>query len=172
MPEMMRPRHNRPGKTSVKPQVRVPLLGEIPVAGEFISSLQPLEKADKLGPVLFQLPPNLKCDVPLLTEYLTELPRHLLAAFEFRNVSWFEDEVFTALRKRNAALCHAESETFHTAAVQTADFFYLCLRKDSHFPKVSENRNRRSQISPGEVRSMAISNMKSPGNVFHVPTLW
>jgi uncharacterized protein YecE (DUF72 family) len=128
MPEMMRPRHNRPGKNSIKPQVRDPLLGEIPVAGEFISSLQPLEKADKLGPVLFQLPPNLKCDVQLLSESLTGLPRHVRAAFEFRNVSWFEDEVFTALRKRNAALRYAESETIHTPAVQTADFFYLCLR--------------------------------------------
>ena len=131
----MRPRHNRPGQNSVKPQVRDPLLDEIPVAGKFISSFQPLEKADKLGPVLFQLPPNLKCDVPLLTEFLTGLPRHLRAAFEFRNVSWFEGEVFTALRKRNAALCHAESGTIHSPAVQTADFFYLCLRKDSHSPK-------------------------------------
>jgi uncharacterized protein YecE (DUF72 family) len=111
------------------------LRGGAQLTANFISSLQPLEAAGKLGPVLFQLPPNLKCDVSLLTEFLTGLPRHVRAAFEFRNVSWFEDDVFAALRKRNAALCYAESETIQTPAVQTADFFYLRLRKDSYSPE-------------------------------------
>jgi uncharacterized protein YecE (DUF72 family) len=101
----------------------------------FVSSLQPLRKGGKLGPVLFQLPPFLKCDVPLLTEFLAGLPRHLRAAFEFRDVSWFADEVYAALRKRNAALCHAESETIQTPNVETADFFYLRLRKDKYSAK-------------------------------------
>jgi uncharacterized protein YecE (DUF72 family) len=105
------------------------------LAAEFISSLQPLEKAGRLGPVLFQLPPFLKCDIPLLTEFLAGLPRHLRAAFEFRNISWFADEVFAALRKRNIALCHAESEKIQTLTVQTADFFYLRLRKDAYSAK-------------------------------------
>jgi uncharacterized protein YecE (DUF72 family) len=111
------------------------LRGVTEFAAEFISSLQPLEKAGKLGPVLFQLPPNLKCDVPLLTEFLTGLPRHLRAACEFRDTSWFADEVFAALRKRNAALCLAESEEIQTPRVQTADFFYLRLRKDKYSAK-------------------------------------
>jgi uncharacterized protein YecE (DUF72 family) len=111
------------------------LRGVTEFAAEFISSLQPLEKAGKLGPVLFQLPPNLKCDVPLLTEFLTGLPRRLRAAFEFRDTSWFADEVFAALRKRNAALCHAESETIQTPSIETADFFYLRLRKDKYSAK-------------------------------------
>jgi len=102
---------------------------------DFLSSLQPLEKAGRLGPVLFQLPPFLKCDVPLLTEFLAGLPRHLRAAFEFRNISWFTDEVFAALRKRNVALCHAENEGIQTPPVQTADFFYLRLRKDEYSAK-------------------------------------
>src|SRR6202045_5446450 len=81
------------------------LRGAGQLATEFISSLEPLEKAGKLGPVLFQLPPNLKCDVPLLTEFLTGLPDHVRVAFEFRDESWFANEVFAALRKRNAAIC-------------------------------------------------------------------
>jgi uncharacterized protein YecE (DUF72 family) len=105
------------------------------VTTEFISSLEPLEKAGKLGPVLFQLPPNLKCEVPLLTEFLTGLPRHVRVAFEFRDTSWFADEVFAALRKTNAAICLAESEEIQTPPVQTADFFYLRLRKDEYSAK-------------------------------------
>jgi len=119
------------------------LRGVTEFAAEFISSLQPLEKAGKLGPVLFQLPPNLKCDVPLLTEFLTGLPRHLRAAFEFRDTSWFADEAFAALRKRNAALCYAESETIQTPAVQTADFFYLRLRKDNYSAKSLREQTQR-----------------------------
>ena len=111
------------------------LRGAAQLATEFIASLEPLEKADKLGPVLFQLPPNLKCDVPLLTEFLTGLPSHLQIAFEFRDESWFADEVFAALRKRNVAVCLAESETIQTPPVQTADFFYLRLRKDEYSAK-------------------------------------
>jgi len=111
------------------------LRGVTEFAADFISSLQPLEKGGKLGPVFFQLPPNLKCDVPLLTEFLAGLPRHLRAAFEFRDKSWFAEEVFAALRKRNAALCLAESEEIETPQVQTADFFYLRLRKDEYSAK-------------------------------------
>ena len=111
------------------------LRGAAELTAEFISSLQPLEKAGKLGPILFQLPPNLKCDVPLLKEFLAGLPRRLRAAFEFRETSWFTKEVFAALRERNAALCLAESDEIQTPPVQTADFFYLRLRKDKYSAK-------------------------------------
>jgi uncharacterized protein YecE (DUF72 family) len=111
------------------------LRGAAESVANFVSSLQPLEKGGKLGPVLFQLPPFLKCDVPLLTEFLKGLPTHLLAAFEFRDRSWFAEDVFAALRRKNAALCHAESEEIQTPFVQTADFFYLRLRKDNYSAK-------------------------------------
>jgi len=111
------------------------LRGAAELTAEFVSSLGPLENADKLGPVLFQLPPFLKCDVPLLTEFLAGLPRHLRTAFEFRDKSWFAEEVFAALRRKNAALCHAESEEIQTPPVQTADFFYLRLRKEKYSAK-------------------------------------
>jgi uncharacterized protein YecE (DUF72 family) len=99
---------------------------------EFLAALRPLEEEGKLGPVLFQLPPFLKCDVALLTEFLAGLPRGMRCAFEFRHASWFADEVFAALRKANAALCQAESEKLETPEAQTADFCYFRLRKESY----------------------------------------
>jgi uncharacterized protein YecE (DUF72 family) len=99
---------------------------------QFISSLEPLAQAGKLGPVLFQLPPFLKCDVPRLANFLAALPRGTRAAFEFRHASWFCNEVFEALRGANAALCQAESETLESPDVQTADFVYFRLRKESY----------------------------------------
>jgi uncharacterized protein YecE (DUF72 family) len=102
---------------------------------DFVRSLQPLDEEKKLGPVLFQLPPFLKCDVELLNEFLATLPRSLRIAFEFRNVSWFSDDVYAALRNANAALCNAESEKLETPDVQTADFAYLRLRKEEYSAK-------------------------------------
>lgn len=101
----------------------------------FVSSLRPLEDARKLGPTLFQLPPHLKCDLELLKGFLEELPPGLRSAFEFRHESWFCEEVYEALRAKNAALCQAESEKLETPSVQTADFAYFRLRKDKYSPK-------------------------------------
>ncbi|HWG59004.1 MAG TPA: DUF72 domain-containing protein [Candidatus Acidoferrales bacterium] len=98
----------------------------------FIVSLQPLASAGKLGPVLFQLPPFLKCDLVLLTDFLAILPKGIRIAFEFRDDSWFCEPVFAALRSANAALCEAESDRIATPAVQTAGFAYLRLRKPSY----------------------------------------
>jgi len=97
-----------------------------------VASLQPLDAEKKLGPVLFQLPPYLKCDVALLKDFLAILPRSLRSAFEFRHVSWFSDEVYEVMRGANVALCQAESEKLETPDVQTADFAYLRLRKEDY----------------------------------------
>lgn len=102
---------------------------------KFAASLQTLENAGRLGPVLFQLPPFLKCDIPRLAQFLAELPPHLRAAFEFRDTSWFVEEVYDALRGKNAALCHAESEEIQTPPIRTSDFFYVRLRKDNYSAK-------------------------------------
>jgi uncharacterized protein YecE (DUF72 family) len=83
---------------------------------------------DKLGPVLFQLPPNFKKAADRLGELLALLPTDLRAAFEFRHESWFDDEVYALLRSRNAALCIADTEDGTTPVVATADFGYLRLR--------------------------------------------
>jgi uncharacterized protein YecE (DUF72 family) len=101
----------------------------------FLTALGPLQQAGKLGPVLFQLPPFLRCDLQRLKDFLAQLPRDTRVAFEFRHDSWFSPEVFDALRSANAALCQAESEKLETPNVQTADFTYFRLRKQSYSPK-------------------------------------
>jgi uncharacterized protein YecE (DUF72 family) len=105
---------------------------------EFLAALQPLDAEKKLGPVLFQLPPFLKCDVPLLKDFLARLPRSLKFAFEFRHVSWFNNEVYESMRIANVALCQAESEKLETPDVQTADFAYMRLRKEDYSAKARQ----------------------------------
>jgi len=83
----------------------------------------------RLAPVLYQLPPNLKADLPLLRDFLHHLPRDLRSAIEFRHESWFIDETYDALRLAGAALCIAESAELATPAIRTADFAYLRLRR-------------------------------------------
>lgn len=92
--------------------------------------------ASELGPqraaLLFQLPPNFKKDLPLLNEFLSLLPPKTVAAFEFRNASWLDDQVYDALRARNIALCIADSESRETPLIATADYAYLRLRDEGY----------------------------------------
>lgn len=83
----------------------------------------------KMGPMLFQLPPTFRKDAVLLGEFLGTAPKGLRVTFEFRHASWFADDVFEILSRRNAALCLAESEEFETPRVATADFGYLRPRR-------------------------------------------
>jgi uncharacterized protein YecE (DUF72 family) len=108
------------------------LRGATVPTSKFLKSLEPLRDADKLGPVLFQLPPFLKCDIALLDEFLATLPRQTLAAMEFRHPSWFVDDVYDRLGRANVALCQAESDKLETPDVATADFCYLRLRKEEY----------------------------------------
>ncbi|MBC8645590.1 MAG: DUF72 domain-containing protein [Thermoanaerobaculia bacterium] len=87
---------------------------------------------DRLGPTLFQLPPNFPKDLPRFRDFLTSLPVGCRAAFEFRHDSWFDDEVFAALRERNLALCIAEDEKLATPLVATTDWGYLRLRRQDY----------------------------------------
>ena len=87
---------------------------------------------NKLGVVLFQLPPAFKKDAALLASFLDEIPSGLRAAFEFRHASWFDDEVFALLKNKNVALCIAESEKLSTPIVATADYGYLRLRREDY----------------------------------------
>ena len=87
----------------------------------------------KRGPVLFQLPPFLKKDLPRLTEFLQTLPAGHAAAFEFRNDSWFADEVYDALKSAGAALCLSEREdNAPPPLVQTAAWGYVRLRLENY----------------------------------------
>jgi uncharacterized protein YecE (DUF72 family) len=98
----------------------------------FIATLKPLQDAGKLGPILFQLPPNLKCDLKLLQDFLATLPHRTRCTIEFRHPSWFVEDVFAALTKRGVALCLAETEDLVTPEKRTADFCYLRLRKEGY----------------------------------------
>jgi uncharacterized protein YecE (DUF72 family) len=97
-----------------------------------LKTIDPLRATRRLGPVLFQLPPNLKCDAGLLEGFIAKLPGDIRFAFEFRNASWLTDEVYKLLQARNVALCLAESDKFEVPPVITADFVYVRLRKPDY----------------------------------------
>ncbi len=82
----------------------------------------------RLGPLLFQLPPNFKKDVGRLGDVLYLVPPELRMAWEFRHPSWFADDVYERLRARNAALAIVEDENATTPTVVTADWGYVRLR--------------------------------------------
>jgi len=87
----------------------------------------------KRGPVLFQLPPFLKKDLPRLSEFLSLLPQGHNAAFEFRNDSWFSDDVYDALKQAGASLCLSEREDDSPPPlVETAPFGYVRLRLENY----------------------------------------
>ena len=106
-------------------QLRLADAGE--VARRFVEVGQSV--GTKLGPLLFQLPPNFKKDVPRLTDFLVQLPPGLDVVFEFRHPSWFDEEVQSLLRGRGACLCWEESEELASPFVATAAMGYLRLRK-------------------------------------------
>ena len=101
----------------------------------FFKAIDPLRTTKRLGPVLFQLPPQMKCDLAVLRDYLALLPNDIRYAFEFRHESWLADAVYDELRRRNASLCVAESEKLETPEVITADFVYYRLRKPDYTEK-------------------------------------
>jgi uncharacterized protein YecE (DUF72 family) len=115
----------------------------------YLQSLEPMRQSGKLGPILFQIPPNLKADIPLLEAFAQLLPQAYQFAFEFRHESWFADPVYEILRKKNAALCWAESEKITTPHVATAGFLYYLLRlpvfTESQVAKISEELKNERQ---------------------------
>jgi uncharacterized protein YecE (DUF72 family) len=87
----------------------------------------------KRGPVLFQLPPLLKKDLPRLSAFLAMLPAGHRAAFEFRNDTWFADDVYEALRGAGASLCLSEREdNAPPPLVETAPWGYVRLRLETY----------------------------------------
>lgn len=84
---------------------------------------------DRLGPVLFQLPPNLQKDVDRLKDFLGRLPEERRFTVEFRHESWFDEDVFSALRERNVAFCVCEQPDFRSPFVSTADWGYVRLHR-------------------------------------------
>ena len=89
---------------------------------------------DKLGALLFQLPPNLKKDLPLFDAFLAELPPRVVRGVRVPAPSWLDDEVFERLAARNLALCVADSEKLSTPVRVTADYAYFRLRDEGYTP--------------------------------------
>jgi len=86
----------------------------------------------KLGVLLFQLPPTFKKNIDVLRGFVDLLPEGTRAAFEFRHASWFDADVFDALRGRNLALCVADSEKMSAPVEITADYAYFRLRDEGY----------------------------------------
>jgi uncharacterized protein YecE (DUF72 family) len=121
---------------SLKAHMRITHILRLKNAAEatnlFLRAIDPLRSARRLGPILFQLPPQMRCDTGLLGAYLESLPADLRYAFEFRHDSWLTYEVYGLLKQRNISLCVAESEKLEVPEVITADFVYYRLRKPEY----------------------------------------
>jgi uncharacterized protein YecE (DUF72 family) len=90
------------------------------------------ELGPQLAAILFQTPPNLKCDLARFDAFLPSVPEGVQAAFEFRHDSWLTDEVYARLGARNFALCVADTGGRSVPVVKTADFAYLRLRDEGY----------------------------------------
>lgn len=122
----------------------------------FFAALEPAREAAKLGPLLFQLPPNFKADHSRLQLFLHDpnlrvgdTPRGALRiaprgapriAFEFRHDSWFTEDTYTLLREHGAALCVADTDDLSTPDVVTADFRCYRLRRDGGYKRAELKR--------------------------------
>ena len=110
---------------------------------EFIRRARVL--GERLGVLLFQLPPFLKKDTPRLQAFLDQLPAGTRAAFEFRNATWQDDEVYALLHSRDAILCVTDTDEGDTPFVATSDTGYIRLRRTLY--DVDELRAWAAQIA-------------------------
>jgi uncharacterized protein YecE (DUF72 family) len=118
-----------------------------------------LSLREKLGAILFQLPPYFRKDIAVLKDFLGALPPGMKGAFEFRHGSWFDDEVFAALRANRTALCIADSEKMTAPLVTTAEHSYLRLRHAGYTPLTSSD-GRQSFVNNTSSSRTCTSNTK------------
>ncbi len=115
--------------------------------GYFLQTVNVL--GEQLGPTLFQCPPSLKKDMGRLRDFLARVPRTWRAALEFRHASWFEDEVYDALREHDIALVAVDEDEGETAPlVATATWGYLRLRRTAYEEKELEAWKARTEEQP------------------------
>ncbi len=121
---------------ALKAHMRITHLRRLKDAGEstevFLKAIDPLRSARRLGPILFQLPPQFRADTARLADYLALLPREMRFAFEFRHPSWLNDDTYRLLQDHGVSLCLAESERLEIPHVFTASFVYFRLRKPEY----------------------------------------
>ena len=125
-----------PYKLTLKAPRRITHDGRLKNAGDLVTTFCSVAGTlgDKLGALLFQLPPNLKKDVGLFDAFLEALPPKVCAAFEFRHASWLDEEIYAKLARRNLALCVADSQKMQTPVRLTADYAYFRLRDEGYTP--------------------------------------
>ena len=125
-----------PYKLTLKAPRRITHDGRLKNVGPLVASFCAVAGSlgDKLGALLFQLPPNLKKDLAVFDAFLAELPPKAPAAFEFRNTSWLDEDVYSRLSARGLALCVADSEKLSTPVRVTADYAYFRLRDEGYTP--------------------------------------
>jgi uncharacterized protein YecE (DUF72 family) len=119
----------------IKAPQRITHRARLADAGELVEQLWQACGAlgDRLGPILFQLPPYFRKDGPRLRAFVEALPTPCRACFEFRHASWFDDEVYAILRARECALCIADTDDGgESAPVATAPWGYLRLRRTDY----------------------------------------
>ena len=163
---------------AVKANMRITHILRLKNAGDatelFLKMIDPLRSARRLGPILFQLPPAMKCDVALLRSYLELLPSDLRYAFEFRHASWLVDEVYDELRRNNVSLCVAESEKLEVPEVITADFVYYRLRKPEYTEEDVDALAERARelLATGRDLYLRFKHEESPAGALNAEMLW
>ena len=162
---------------AVKANMRITHICRLKNAGEaldlFFRMIDPLRTSRRLGPVLFQIPPAMKCDLSLLRDFLALLPKDMRHAFEARHASWFVDEVYEELRRHNVSLCVAESERLEVPEVITADFVYFRLRKPDYTEADVDAFAARSQelLATGRDLYLMFKHEETPDGAIHAESL-
>jgi uncharacterized protein YecE (DUF72 family) len=162
---------------SLKAHMRITHILRLKDAGEFTEiffrAIDTLRTTRRLGPVLFQLPPALKRDLSLLAEFLEILPKDLRYAFEFRDVSWLNDDVYRLLEQHGVSLCLAESEKLVVPKIITADFVYSRVRKPGYTPEELAGiaQTVRSLLAQGRDAFVYFKHEETPEGAFHAGKL-
>ena len=135
---------------ALKAPQRITHSAKLKDAGELVGAFVRVarELGPRLGPLLFQLPPFMRKDVPRLTEFLAQAPAGVRIALEFRHVSWFDEDTWAALRAHGASLCVAEGEKLESPLVATADWGYVRLRRDEYPDEVLDEWARKILAQP------------------------
>src|SRR5262245_50796856 len=127
-------------KLAVKASQKITHRERLRVPSESLSYMTSIvgRLGDKLGVVLFQLPPNFKVDLERLERFLTEVPKDCPSAFEFRHDSWFTDDVYGLLQRNGVGLCIHDADEGATPEVVTSRLVYLRLRRAAYTPEILE----------------------------------
>ena len=135
----------------IKASQRITHIKRLKECGELLAYLFRVTSTlgSRLGPLLFQLPPNFRKDVPRLQDFFGAMPERRRVAVEFRHASWFDDEVYETLRGQGAALCVADTgEEPAVPLVATTDWGYLRLRREEFGDEELRDWARRIREQP------------------------